>query len=310
MRAVSRKRDAAPDFDIAPQQKASHIAAASRKRTASRRFFAGAHGLELGMIMLKGKTALVTGSTSGIGLAYARALAAEGANITINGFGDAAAIEKERTSIEGDFGVKATYSPADMTKPAEIADMVHTTEKTFGSLDVLINNAGIQYVAPIEEFPIEKWDQILAINLSSAFHTIRAAVPGMKSRKWGRIINTASAHSLVASPFKAAYVSAKHGLAGLTKTVALEVATFGITANCISPGYVWTPLVEKQIPDTMKARGMTAEQVKRDVLLAAQPTKEFVTVEEVAALAVYLCSGAAKAITGANLSIDGGWTAE
>ena len=260
--------------------------------------------------MLKGKTALVTGSTSGIGLAYARALAAEGANITINGFGDAAAIEKERAGIEKDFGVKATYSPADMTKPAEIATMVQTTEKTFGSLDILVNNAGIQYVSPIEEFPIEKWDQIIAINLSSAFHTIRAAVPGMKARKWGRIISTASAHSLVASPFKAAYVSAKHGLAGLTKTVALEVATFGITANCISPGYVWTPLVEKQIPDTMKARGMTAEQVKHDVLLAAQPTKEFVTVEEVASLAVYLCSDAAKAITGANLSIDGGWTAE
>jgi 3-hydroxybutyrate dehydrogenase len=260
--------------------------------------------------MLKGKNALVTGSTSGIGLGYARALAEQGANVTINGFGDAAAIEKERTSIENDFGVKAAYSPADMTKPAEIADMIRAAEKTYGSVDILINNAGIQHVAPIEEFPIEKWDQIIAINLSSAFHTIRAAVPGMKARKWGRIINTASAHSLVASPFKAAYVSAKHGLAGLTKTVALEVATFGITANCISPGYVWTPLVEKQIPDTMKARGMTAEQVKRDVLLAAQPTKEFVTVDEVAALAVYLCSDAAKAITGANLSIDGGWTAE
>jgi len=260
--------------------------------------------------MLKGKTALITGSTSGIGLGYARALAAEGANVTINGFGDAAAVEKERVSIEKDFGVKAAYSPADMTKPAEIAGMVQTAEKTYGALDILINNAGIQYVAPIEEFPIEKWDQILAINLSSAFHAIRTAVPGMKARKWGRIISTASAHSLVASPFKAAYVSAKHGLAGLTKTVALEVATFGITVNCISPGYVWTPLVEKQIPDTMKARGMTAEQVKHDVLLAAQPTKEFVTVDEVAALAVYLCSDAAKAITGANLSIDGGWTAE
>ncbi len=260
--------------------------------------------------MLKGKTALVTGSTSGIGLGYARALAAEGANVSINGFGDAAAVEKERASIEKDFGVKAAYSPADMTKPAEIAGMVQTAEKTYGALDILINNAGIQYVAPIEEFPIEKWDQILAINLSSAFHAIRAAVPGMKSRKWGRIISTASAHSLVASPFKAAYVSAKHGLAGLTKTVALEVATFGITVNCISPGYVWTPLVEKQIPDTMKARGMTEEQVKRDVLLAAQPTKEFVTVDEVSALAVYLCSDAAKAITGANHSIDGGWTAE
>ncbi len=260
--------------------------------------------------MLNGKTALVTGSTSGIGLAIARALAAQGANVTINGFGDTAAIEKERVGIEKEFGVKALYSPADMSKPAEIAGMVRTTEQTFGSLDVLVNNAGIQHVAPIEEFPIEKWDQIIAINLSSAFHTIRAAVPGMKSRKWGRIINTASAHSLVASPFKAAYVSAKHGLAGLTKTVALEVATFGITANCISPGYVWTPLVEKQIPDTMKARGLTEEEVKRDVLLAAQPTKEFVTVDEVAALAVYLCSDAAKSITGANLSIDGGWTAK
>jgi 3-hydroxybutyrate dehydrogenase len=260
--------------------------------------------------MLKGKTALVTGSTSGIGLAIARALAAEGANVTVNGFGDRAAVERLRVGIEKDFGVKALFSPADMTKPAEIADMVHLTEQTFGSLDILVNNAGIQHVAPIEEFPIEKWNEIIAINLSSSFHTIRATVPGMKSRKWGRIINTASAHSLVASPFKSAYVSAKHGLAGLTKTVALEVATFGITVNCISPGYVWTPLVEKQIPDTMKARGLTEEQVKRDVLLAAQPTKEFVTVEEVAALAVYLCSDAARSITGANLSIDGGWTAE
>jgi 3-hydroxybutyrate dehydrogenase len=264
---------------------------------------------QLGITMLKGKTALVTGSTSGIGLGYARALAAEGVNITINGFGDAAAIEAERTRIEKDFGVRALYSPADMTKPDEIADMVRKTEQTFGSLDILINNAGIQFVSPIEEFPIDKWNQIIAINLSAAFHAIRVAVPGMKKRKWGRIISTASAHSLVASPFKAAYVSAKHGIAGLTKTVALELATFGVTVNCISPGYVWTPLVEKQIPDTMKARNMTAEQVKSDVLLAAQPTKEFVTIEEVAALAVYLCSDAAKAITGANLSIDGGWTA-
>ncbi len=260
--------------------------------------------------MLKGKSALVTGSTSGIGLAIARALAAEGANVTINGFGDKAAIEKERAGIEKQFGVKAIYSPADMSKPAEIAAMVRSAEQAFGSLDILVNNAGIQHVAPIEEFPIEKWDRIIAIGLSAAFHAVRAAVPGMKSRKWGRIINTASAHSLVASPFKVAYVSAKHGLAGLAKTVALEVATFGITCNCISPGYVWTPLVEKQIPDTMKARGLTAEQVKRDVLLAAQPTKEFITVDEVAALAVYLCSDAAKSITGANLSIDGGWTAE
>ena len=259
--------------------------------------------------MLKGKTALVTGSTSGIGLAVARALAAEGANVTINGFGDKAAIEQERSGIEKEYAVKALYSPADMTKPAEIAEMVRATAQTFGSLDVLVNNAGIQHVAPIEEFPVEKWDQIIAINLSSAFHTIRAALPGMKARKWGRIINTASAHSLVASPFKVAYVSAKHGLAGLTKTVALEVATFGITVNTISPGYVWTPLVEKQIPDTAKARGMTEEEVKRDVILAAQPTKEFITVDEIASLAVYLCSDPAKAITGANLSIDGGWTA-
>jgi 3-hydroxybutyrate dehydrogenase len=251
----------------------------------------------------------VTGSTSGIGLAIARAMAAQGANVTINGFGDKAAIEKERSGIEKEFGVKAVYSGADMTKPTEIADMVRTAEKTFGSLDVLVNNAGIQFVSPIEEFPIDKWDQILAINLSAAFHAIRAAVPGMKSRKWGRIISTASAHSLVASPFKAAYVTAKHGLAGLTKTVALELATFGVTCNCISPGYVWTPLVEKQIPDTAKARGMTEEEVKRDVLLAAQPTKEFITVDEIASLAVYLCSDAAKSITGANLSIDGGWTA-
>jgi 3-hydroxybutyrate dehydrogenase len=272
-------------------------------KDAARRF------LNLRVTMLKGKTALVTGSTSGIGLGYARALAEQGANVTLNGFGNKDAIEQLRVGIEKEFGVRAFYSPADMSKPEEIADMVHATEKTFGSLDILINNAGVQYVAPIEEFPIEKWNQIIAINLSSAFHTIRAAVPGMKSRKWGRIINTASAHSLVASPFKAAYVSAKHGLAGLTKTVALEVATFGITVNCISPGYVWTPLVEAQIPDTMKARGMTEEQVKRDVLLAAQPTKEFVTIDEVASLAVYLCSDAAKAITGANLSIDGGWTA-
>jgi len=260
--------------------------------------------------MLKGKNAVVTGSTSGIGLAIARALAQDGANVMINGFGDKAAIEKERGGIEKYFGFKAVSSPADMTKPAEIADMIATAEKTFGSVDVLVNNAGIQHVAPIEEFPIEKWDQIIAINLSAAFHAIRAAVPGMKKRKWGRIISTASAHSLVASPFKVAYVSAKHGIAGITKTVALELATFGVTCNCISPGYVWTPLVEKQIPDTMKARNMTAEQVKQEVLLAAQPTKQFVTVDQVAALAVYLCSDAAAQITGANLSMDGGWTAQ
>jgi 3-hydroxybutyrate dehydrogenase len=260
--------------------------------------------------MLKGKSAVVTGSTSGIGLAIARALAKEGVNVTINGFGAAADIEKERAGIETDFGVKAAYSAADMTKPAEIADMIKTAEKTFGSVDILVNNAGIQHVAPVEDFPVEKWDQIIAINLSAAFHATRAAVPGMKARKWGRIISTASAHSLVASPFKSAYVTAKHGIAGFTKTIALETATFGVTVNCISPGYVWTPLVEKQIPDTMKARNMTKEQVIKDVLLAAQPTKEFVTVDQVASLALYLCSDAASQITGANLSIDGGWTAE
>jgi 3-hydroxybutyrate dehydrogenase len=228
----------------------------------------------------------------------------------INGFGDAAAIEKERAGIEKAFGVKAAYSPADMTKPDEIAAMIATAERTFGAVDILVNNAGIQHVSPIEEFPVEKWNQIIAINLSSAFHAIRAAVPGMKKRKWGRIISTASAHSLVASPFKVAYVAAKHGIAGITKTVALEVATHGITVNCISPGYVWTPLVEKQIPDTMKARNMTEEQVKQEVLLAAQPTKQFVTVDQVASLALYLCSDAASQITGANLSMDGGWTAQ
>jgi 3-hydroxybutyrate dehydrogenase len=260
--------------------------------------------------MLNGKAAVVTGSTSGIGLAIARALAHAGANVALNGFGDAAEIEKLRAGIEKECNVKATYVAADMTKPVEIAAMIKSAAQTLGSVDILIANAGIQHVAPIEEFPVEKWDAIIAINLSSAFHAIRAAVPGMKAKKWGRIICTASAHSLVASPFKAAYITAKHGLAGLTKTVALEVATFGITANCISPGYVWTPLVERQIPDTMKARNLTKEQVINDVLLDAQPTKQFVTPEQVASLAVYLCSDAAAQITGANLSIDGGWTAQ
>jgi 3-hydroxybutyrate dehydrogenase len=260
--------------------------------------------------MQKGQAAVVTGSTSGIGLAIARALAAEGAHVLLNGFGDRAEIEKTRRAIESEFGVKALHSPADMTRPAEIVDMVRMAEQAFGSVDVLVNNAGIQHVAPIEEFPIDKWDAIIAINLSAAFHASRAAIPGMKARRWGRIISTASAHSLVASPFKAAYVTAKHGLAGFTKTAALELATFGITVNCISPGYVWTPLVERQIPDTMKARNLSREQVIQDVLLAAQPTKQFVTVEQVAAFAVFLCSDAAAQITGANLSIDGGWTAQ
>ena len=253
--------------------------------------------------------ALVTGSTSGIGLGIARALAKSGADVVINGFGDADAVEKERSEIEKDFGVKAFYDAADMSKPDQIAAMVKNAQAKMGSLDILVNNAGIQFVSPVENFPVEKWDAIIAINLSSAFHAIRAAVPGMKATKWGRIVSTASAHSLVASPFKSAYVAAKHGLAGLTKTVALELATFGVTCNCVSPGYVWTPLVENQIPDTMKARNLTREQVINDVMLVAQPTKEFVTVEQVAALVMFLCSDDAAQITGANLSMDGGWTA-
>ena len=261
-------------------------------------------------MILSSKTAVVTGSTSGIGLAVAKGLAKEGANVVLNGFGEAQAIEKERAGIEAEYGVRATYSSADMSKPDQIAAMIAQAEDTFGSVDVLVNNAGIQFVSPVEDFPLEKWDAILAINLSSAFHTIRAVVPGMKARQFGRIVNIASAHSLVASPFKSAYVAAKHGVVGLTKSVALELAGQGINANCISPGYVWTPLVANQIPDTMKARGLTREQVIEDVLLKAQPTKEFVTVEQVAAIVTFLCSEAATQITGANLSVDGGWTAQ
>ncbi|MGH6847172.1 MAG: 3-hydroxybutyrate dehydrogenase [Methylocella sp.] len=259
---------------------------------------------------LKTRNAIVTGSTSGIGLAIARALAKDGANVMINGFGDAAAIESERGTIAKEFGVTALFSGADMTKPDEIHAMVKEAAAKLGSVDILVNNAGVQHVAPIEEFPRKTWDMIIAINLSAAFHAMAAAIPGMKARKWGRILSTASAHSLVASPFKSAYVTAKHGLAGLTKTAALELATFGVTVNCVSPGYVWTPLVEKQLADTMAARSMTREQVIHDVILGAQPTKQFVTVDQVASLFVYLCSDAAAQITGANFSIDGGWTAE
>lgn len=259
---------------------------------------------------LSGKTALITGSTSGIGLAYAKAFAGEGANIVINGFGDPQAIEQERLALEQSSGARALYSGHDLTRPAEIEAMMQEAADTFGGVDILVNNAGMQHVAPVEDFPVDKWNLIIALNLNSAFHTSRLAVPYMKSKKWGRIIQTASAHSLTASPFKSAYVTAKHGLAGLTKTLALELATFGVTANCISPGYVWTPLVENQIPDTMKARNMTREQVMNDVLLAGQPTKQFVTVDQVAAMALFLCSDAAANITGANLSIDGGWTAQ
>ncbi|MES2157681.1 MAG: 3-hydroxybutyrate dehydrogenase [Pseudomonadota bacterium] len=259
---------------------------------------------------LAGKTALITGSTSGIGLAYAKILAGEGANVVINGFGDADAIEKERLALEETSGGKALYCGHDLTKADQIEAMMKEAADAFGGVDILINNAGTQHVAPVEEFPVDKWNLIIALNLTSAFHTTRLAIPYMKSKKWGRIIQTASAHSLAASPFKSAYVTAKHGLAGFTKTVALEVATYGITANCISPGYVWTPLVENQIPDTMKARGLTREQVINDVLLAGQPTKQFVTVDQVASMALYLCSDAAASITGANMSIDGGWTAQ
>jgi 3-hydroxybutyrate dehydrogenase len=254
--------------------------------------------------------AVVTGSTSGIGLAIARALAKEGADVMINGFGDPKAIEDERATIEREFKVKCVYNGADMAKGAEVEAMIADAAARLGTVDIVVNNAGIQFVSPIEDFPAEKWNAIIAINLVSAYHTIHAAVPGMKAQKWGRIINTASAHSLTASPFKSAYVSAKHGIAGLTKTVALELATFGVTCNCISPGYVWTPLVANQIPDTMKARNMTREQVINEVMLDRQPTKQFVTVDQIAAMAVYLCSDAASQITGANISIDGGWTAQ
>lgn len=258
---------------------------------------------------LQGKAAIVAASTSEIGLALVLVFVKDGANVLVNGFGDAAAIEKERANIETDFKVGCVYSPADMSKGAEVTAMVRAAEHGFGRVDILVNNAGIQHVAPIEDFPDDKWEAIIRINLLAAYYATKAVVPGMKSRGWGRIINTASAHALVASPFKSAYVAAKHGIAGLTKTVALEVAKDHVTVNAICPGYVWTPLVEKQIPDTMKARGLTKEQVIADVLLQAQPTKEFVTVEQVAALALFLTSDAASSITGTMLSIDGGWTA-
>jgi 3-hydroxybutyrate dehydrogenase len=255
------------------------------------------------------RNAIVTGSTSGIGLAIAEGLAKSGMNVTINGFGEAAAIEAERARLETTYNIKAIYSAADMTKPADIAEMAKVAKAAFGSVDVVVNNAGIQHVSPIEDFPDDKWDAIIAINLSSAFHLIKHTFADMKTAGWGRIINIASAHALVASPFKSAYVAAKHGIAGLTKTVALEGAEHGVTANAICPGYVLTPLVQKQIPDTAKARGITEEQVVKDVLLAAQPTKRFVTVEEITALSLYLCSDVSTSMTGSIISIDGGWTA-
>jgi 3-hydroxybutyrate dehydrogenase len=252
---------------------------------------------------LEGKFALVTGSTSGIGLAIARALAGVGAKVMLNGFG----AESEIEALKEELG--ALHDGADMSDPVAVERMMRRCADELGGPDILVNNAGIQHVSPVDEFPPEKWDAIIAINLSAVFHTTRHALPGMKAKGWGRIINTASAHSLVASPNKSAYVAAKHGVAGFTKTVALEAAKNGVTVNCISPGYVWTPLVEKQIPDTMATRGLTREQVMNDVLLAAQPTKRFVTPEEVASLALYLCSDGAASITGTNLSMDGGWTA-
>jgi 3-hydroxybutyrate dehydrogenase len=259
--------------------------------------------------MFKGKTALVTGSTSGIGLGIAARFAAGGANVILNGLGDTKDIERLRKELSAKNRVSVVYDAADMSKPDAIAAMMKTAIAEFGAIDILVNNAGIQHVAPVDDFPVARWDAILAISLSAAFHTVRAALPAMKEKGWGRIVNIASAHALVASPFKSAYVAAKHGIAGFTKTVALEVAERGITVNAVCPGYVLTPLVEKQIPDTAKARGISTEAVVRDVLLAAQPTKKFVTVEEVAALTAFLCSNEAASITGAVLPIEGGWTA-
>ena len=257
-----------------------------------------------------GKAGVVTGSTSGIGLGIARAFAQAGMHVMLNGFGDRAEVDATRRDLEETFGIKTAYSDADVSKPDDIMRMIEGARQAFGNVDVLVNNAGIQHVEAIETFPIAKWDAIIAINLSSAFHGIRAVVPEMKARKWGRIINIASAHGLVASPFKSAYVAAKHGLLGLTKTVALETAEHGITANAICPGYVLTPLVQKQIPETAKARGITEEQVVRDVLLHAQPTRQFVTTEQIGALSLFLCSDAAASITGTALPVEGGWTAQ
>ncbi len=259
--------------------------------------------------MLKGKTALVTGSTSGIGLGIAQRLAAESANIILNGFGERAEIDRIASEMRSRHKVKVSYDDADMSKSDAIASMMKKAVAEFGAVDVLVNNAGIQHVAAVDEFPLDKWDAIIAINLSAAFHTTRLALAEMKQKGWGRVVNVASAHALVASPFKSAYVAAKHGIAGFTKTVALEVAERGITVNAVCPGYVLTPLVEKQIPDTAKARGIAEDAVKRDVLLAAQPSKQFVEVDEVAALTAFLCSAGAASITGAMLPIDGGWTA-
>ena len=260
--------------------------------------------------MLKGKTALVTGSTSGIGQGVARAFAEQGCNIVLNGFGDAAEIEEKRAALEKEFDIKVIYHGADLTDVAQIEDMMSTALSTFGTVDILVNNAGIQHVAPIEDFPVEKYEKIIALNMSASWHTMRLAVPGMKKAGWGRIVNIASAHALIASPYKSAYVTAKHGVAGMTKTVALEVAKDGVTVNAICPGYVWTPLVEAQIPDTAKSRGISEDEVINDVLLLNQPTKEFTTIEQVGGMAVFLAGPAAANITGSLQSMDGGWSAQ
>jgi 3-hydroxybutyrate dehydrogenase len=260
--------------------------------------------------MLKGKNAIVTGSSSGIGLGIAKAFAGSGVNLLMNGIEPVGEVEDERAGIESEFGVKVLYRQADMSRPSEIRELMAFGASSLGQVDVLVNNAGIQFVSPIDEFPEDKWDAIIAINLSSAFHTTKAVLPGMKERGWGRIINIASAHGLVASPYKSAYVAAKHGIVGITKTVALEAAEFGVTVNAICPGYVWTPLVAKQVPDTARARGISEQEVIDDVMLRAQPTKKFVTIEQVAELASFLCGDAAANITGTTHSIDGGWTAQ
>lgn len=261
-------------------------------------------------MFLKGKVALITGSTSGIGGGYAKALAAEGAAVMINGFGDADAIEALRKELETLSGTKAAYSNADMTKPEEIRQMCADCADQLGPVDILINNAGIQFVAPVDEFPEDKWNDIMDIICNSAFHTTKAVLPAMKEKGWGRIINTGSMHSTVASPYKSAYNAAKHAILGFSRTIALETAQQGITVNTISPGYTWTPLIEGQIPNTMEVRGLTREQVINDVLLAPQPTKEFIQIEQLGALAVFLCQENSRSITGANINMDGGWTAQ
>ena len=259
--------------------------------------------------MLKGKTAIVTGSTSGIGLGIATALAAEGCALMLSGFGDPGEIEKLRSGMAEKFGVGAAYSPADMSKPAQIRELVSDTVGHFGTVDILVNNAGIQHVAKVIDFPEDRWDAVIAINMSAAFHATKAALPHMLSKKWGRVINIASAHGLVASGEKAAYVTAKHGIVGFTKVVAIETANDGVTCNAICPGYVWTPLVEKQIEDQARAHKISREAVINDVLLAAQPNKQFATVEQIGELVVFLCGDGGVCVTGAALPVDGGWTA-